>query len=724
MKTQLPAKYYLSHFFELAEFIQSHCKHLLLEEQQLFLEKLLQLDEQSLCTLLRIYSRKPKIVALSSLNYEEIPNLHGAIFKLKQQGLVAHPSSDELDLLLEHLTKPTLLTLLANDELMATQPDYKKSASKQRLTQLCKEHIDRTHSELEALFSQFVVNSRSQYYEYFEFLHSGRLSGGDINHQNRFVMRDLGIAKVRGDVSESISRFQTLVEAQTHYQLNKLRMQFKESESHTEYQNLAQALLAISSEDELAQSIKNKLLIRLYKQLKEHDLAFAFELLEHCEGSSEAQELAIRQRYKQGDKSWVEQKLEQVIQDPLDDGILYFAEDFLQRKYNKQQRSRLTQMLINTEHQLEVDDIYRGDVEQGVCEHYQQLGNTVFFTENNLWLSLFTLTFWQELFIETPHPPCNEFDLYPKVLLADCFYTVQQTQIEQKLAKFTSNEALYKYICKNAGQFYEAPNAVFVWHSDMLEPLEVLIKHSPLTNLKAHLLQMTKTFKQLKDGYPDLMVLKEDKLTFEEVKAPGDKLRRNQLVSIEVLKQHGFAVNIVAVNWFNDPNRIYSVVDIETTGGVQGNNKITEIAVVQLQAGEVINQWASLINPERSIPTFITKLTGINAAMVRDAPRFEEVADTLRSLLKGSVFVAHNVNFDYGFIRKEYAALGQGFKMPKLCTVVESRKAFPKLKSYSLGNLAAHFELNLTNHHRALADATATAELLNLIQQTQSKKAS
>lgn len=235
---------------------------------------------------------------------------------------------------------------------------------------------------------------------------------------------------------------------------------------------------------------------------------------------------------------------------------------------------------------------------------------------------------------------------------------------------------------------------------------------------------MTKTFKQLKDGYPDLMVLKGDTLTFEEVKAPGDKLRRNQLVSIEVLKQHGFAVNIVAVNWFNDPNRIYSVVDIETTGGVQGNNKITEIAVVQLQAGEVINQWASLINPERSIPAFITKLTGINAAMVRDAPRFEEIADTLRSLLKGSVFVAHNVNFDFGFIRKEYGALGQGFKMPKLCTVVESRKAFPKLKSYSLGNLAAHFELNLTNHHRALADATATAELLNLIQQTQSKKAS
>ena len=719
MKTQLPAKYYLSHFFELAEFIRSQCTHLLLAEQMQFLEKLTLLDEQSLCTLLRIYSRKPKIVALSSLNYEEIPNLHGAIFKLKQQGLVAHPNNDELDLLLEHLTKPTLLTLLANDALMATQPDYKKSASKQRLTQLCKEHIDRNHSELEALFSQFVVNSRSQYYEYFEFLHSGRLSGGDINHQNRFVMRDLGIAKVRGDVNESISRFQTLAEAQTHYQLNKLRMQFKESESELQYQKLAQALLAINSEDELAQSIKNKLLIRLYKQLKEHDLAFAFELLEHCEGSSEAQELAIRQRYKQGDKSWVEQKLEQVILDPLDDGILYFAEDFLQRKYNKQQRSRLTQMLIDTEHQLEVDDIYRGDVEQGVCEHYQQLGNTVFFTENNLWLSLFTLTFWQELFIETPHPPCNEFDIYPQVLQLGNFYEAQSTQIDARLKSCSTNQALLNLVCKHAAQYFEQPNGLFRWRSNLLEPLEALILNSPLEALIAHLTAMSKHYLQLKDGYPDLMVINNGQVHFEEVKAPGDKLRRNQLTTIDNLKNVGFTVHIAAVKWFVDPNRIYSVVDIETTGGLKGGNRITEIGIVKVQHGKVIDTWTTLINPQRHIPSFITKLTGISDGMVYNAPVFADIAQPLLDKLAGSIFVAHNVNFDYGFIKKECEVAGHFFKMPKMCTVVESRRAFKGLKSYSLGNLSAHFNLNLTSHHRALADATATAELLLLIQNSE-----
>ena len=222
-------------------------------------------------------------------------------------------------------------------------------------------------------------------------------------------------------------------------------------------------------------------------------------------------------------------------------------------------------------------------------------------------------------------------------------------------------------------------------------------------------------FMQLKDGYPDLMVLNGNKLHFEEVKAPGDKLRRNQLTTIDCLKNNGFNVHIAAVKWVNDPNRIYSVVDIETTGSLKGGNRITEIGIVKMQHGKVIDTWSTLINPQMRIPKFIVSLTGINDAMVATAPRFTEIAETLLNKLKGTIFVAHNVNFDYGFIRKECEMAGIHFKMPKLCTVVESRKAFPGLKSYSLGNLSAHFDLNLTSHHRALADASATAELLLLI---------
>ena len=104
--------------------------------------------------------------------------------------------------------------------------------------------------------------------------------------------------------------------------------------------------------------------------------------------------------------------------------------------------------------------------------------------------------------------------------------------------------------------------------------------------------------------------------------------------------------------------------------------------------------------------------------MVADAPLFVEIADKLREYMAGCVFVAHNVNFDYGFIRAEYERIEQGFRMPKLCTVRQMRKAVPGLPSYSLANLTKHFGIDMTRHHRALSDAQAAAELLFIVNES------
>ncbi|WP_337121303.1 hypothetical protein, partial [Staphylococcus aureus] len=93
----------------------------------------------------------------------------------------------------------------------------------------------------------------------------------------------------------------------------------------------------------------------------------------------------------------VKAKLEEIIEDPLTDDLLYFADDFLMRKFNKQTRSRLSAMLADTQCVIEIDEVYRGDVEQGVAEHYTKQGLRVFYTENTLWQSLFSLVFWHEL---------------------------------------------------------------------------------------------------------------------------------------------------------------------------------------------------------------------------------------------------------------------------------------------------------------------------------------
>lgn len=722
MKKELPAKYYLAHFRELIEFVTSQCRHLLEPKHSEFISKINQLDEQSQCMLARVYSRKPYLVHTQSLNYEEITSPHQAIYTLKTAGILFEPNAQHYQQLIAHLTKPVLVELLGNYE---QQISLKKSAAKTELVTIACDFFSERADELTALYSQYVINNREDYYQYFEFLFAGRLSSGDVNHQNRFVMRDLGLTAIRKEHNKSLARFNTFAEAQSNYILNRHRLAFKNidkaknktTDDKAAYIELAHLVIGQQAHGAQARDIKNKLLVRLYKQLKNTDNQLAFRLLDACIDYAEAQEIQIREQYRLGNKEWVKAQLEQIIENPLSDDLLYFADDFLMRKFNKQTRSRLSSMLAEAQCVLEIDEIYRGNVEQGVNEHYTAQGLQVFNTENTLWQSLFGLVFWHELFVESPYPPCNEFDIYPQVLQLDNFYDAQNTQIAARLESLSTNQALLNLVCKHAAQYFEQPNGLFSWHSDLLAPLEALILNSPLNALLAHLIAMSKQYLQLKDGYPDLMVINSGKVHFEEVKAPGDKLRRNQLTTIDHLKKVGFTVHIAAVQWFIDPDRIYSVVDIETTGSLKGGNRITEIGLVKVQHGKIIDTWTTLVNPQRHIPGFITKLTGISNSMVQDAPVFSEIAQPLLEKLAGSIFVAHNVNFDYGFIKKECAEAGHFFNMPKLCTVVESRKTFKGLKSYSLGNLSAHFNLNLTNHHRALSDATATAQLLLLIQQ-------
>lgn len=160
---------------------------------------------------------------------------------------------------------------------------------------------------------------------------------------------------------------------------------------------------------------------------------------------------------------------------------------------------------------------------------------------------------------------------------------------------------------------------------------------------------------------------------------------------------------------------MYAIIDIETTGGNPDRNKITEIAIILHDGNNVVDEFSTLINPECSIPYQITQITGITNDMVKDAPPFYEVAKKIVEMTEGAVFVAHNVNFDYGFIRAAFRDLGFPYTRKTLCTVRMSRVAFPGFKSYSLGNLCSSLGITLNNRHRALGDAKATAILFDQI---------
>ena len=156
---------------------------------------------------------------------------------------------------------------------------------------------------------------------------------------------------------------------------------------------------------------------------------------------------------------------------------------------------------------------------------------------------------------------------------------------------------------------------------------------------------------------------------------------------------------------------MYAIVDIETTGNGYKGQKITEISIFVFDGKKIVNEFTSLVNPQQNIPPFITNLTGITNAMLRHAPKFYEIAKKVQEITAETIFVAHNVNFDYNIIKDEFKNLGFDFKRKKLCTVRLSRKIIPGLSSYSLGNICADENIPINGRHRAKGDAEATTEL-------------
>jgi DNA polymerase III subunit epsilon len=166
---------------------------------------------------------------------------------------------------------------------------------------------------------------------------------------------------------------------------------------------------------------------------------------------------------------------------------------------------------------------------------------------------------------------------------------------------------------------------------------------------------------------------------------------------------------------------MYAIIDIETTGGNPKTDKITEIAVLLHDGNTVVSEFSSLINPECRIPYHISALTGITNEMVADAPKFYEVARRLVELTENAVFVAHNVSFDYGFVRTEFKRLGFDYTRDQLCTVRLSRKLIPGHRSYSLGRLCDELGIPVNGRHRAMGDAMATSRLFDILLQAEAE---
>lgn len=151
-------------------------------------------------------------------------------------------------------------------------------------------------------------------------------------------------------------------------------------------------------------------------------------------------------------------------------------------------------------------------------------------------------------------------------------------------------------------------------------------------------------------------------------------------------------------------------LDIETTGMGPLDSRITEIGALRVEDGKVVATFNQLLNPEQPVPWFITKLTGITDEMLWEAPTFAAIADDLEVFLDGSIFVAHNVAFDYGFIKAEYGRQGGRFNMDRFCTAKLSRRLYPEQRRHNLDTVIEAHNIEVSSRHRAFDDARALHE--------------
>lgn len=694
----LPKFYYHRNFCEIIDSIETELSHLLDKQSLSFLREFRNLTFPAQCAYVRMCGRKGHIFNIEKFDYPEIEEIEQKFEILNSEGFVTNVGSKDFKDYLQSLTKPELTRLLS-DQLCETA--YKKSWKKDKLVNIAVNEIDFNDVTIE---KNVWVQARRAPLEYLLFLHSGQVE----NNLQNLTLRDLGLIKASKSDSQYGAQFECESSAKSAWFYAAGLRDFRhENQSKL---NALIGTLASWPEPLCAISVGNrdKLLHKiggLYE--RKGDIKKALAAYSRSD-TSLCNERVVRLRYKMGEKDWAKTRLEDMIENPSSDDEHAFAQDFYARKYKKKRTSTVTDILRSAE-TLQLDEAFRNQPERAAMQHFHNGGLPCFRTENIPWHNLFGLLFWDILYGDTPTRGL------PKTLKSCQFYDQNKGAIERKLEDLDTPHLVMIQLLKTLTQNFGAYQSIIHWRSRSLDRLQALIETSPKGAIAYVLRLMAKDWQSTKDGFPDLMVIENDVCRFVEIKATGDVLRRNQLTRLRQLRSAGFVAEILQVSWAVDPEQTYVVVDVETTGGRPGLHRVTEIGAVKVKNGQIIDEWSSLINPQRSIPANITRITGISQDMVANAPVFAEVADSFAAFMGSAIFAAHNVNFDYGFISAEFEMIDRRFRHPKICTCSSMRKLYPGHASYSLKNLCREFHIDLKSHHRALCDAKAAAELLFLV---------
>ena len=703
-RPDLPVYYYHDHFVEMLAFVRATYGSILTDEHEAFVTRFQHLSKDAQCLLIRMVNRRGTIFNRSLFRYAEISDLERAVDDLLACGQARFLRDEDYSAFVACLPKDVLLS----GAKAAGRTDVRVSWPKAKLADYFLAQVPFEVAAEHCGAAKFIALDDIRPLEFLLYLYFGKTE----NDLKNFALRDLGIMRTNKATSFK-ARFTDGDEARACFHYSRL-LDRLEVKSLSIYQDAVTDIFGgPGCPSDYAADLRSRAAWQVgqfFEKLGETDLA---RQLYRAGSSPECNERLVRLLYGAGDKEDAEDLLRRMIDDPASDGEFVFATDFYARKFGGRRTGSCTD-LLRAGVTLTVDDVYRGNPEAGVAGVMRRRGYRVFFAENTLWHSLFGLLFWDELFeSELLH---SSFDWVPHCLKDRSFARRFAAQIDDKLDAVRSGSALnllLRPIAANWGR----PNGIFAWDHVDVDALRLLLSGTSGEGIATIVRSLCQNFRDMRDGFPDLMLEKDGTVSFMEIKAEGDVIRRNQLTRLKQLGNAGIRAEIGRVDYRFDPEQDYVVVDVETTGSWAAGDRITEIGAVKIRNHQVVDEWHSLLNPQRAIPARITQITNITNEMVRDAPIFAEVADSFMQFMGDGIFVAHNVNFDYGFISYEYERLERRFRFPKLCTVAGMRRRYPGHKSYGLGKLCEFYGIELKTHHRALCDARATGHLLNLINQ-------
>lgn len=695
---------------EMLDFVAGHYQHALLGEHLRLIGNFRDLPLHARCLYVRLVNRKGRVFAANKLRYPELGEIQPLLQRMREGGWVESPHESHYQDVLNFLTKAEIGRVLSA-QFTGLSPSLRKG----EMVSFASQHCQAADFMARLNTDQLLVQGQADAVGYVLFLYFGRVQDG----LSQFTMRDLGLVR-SGCFKDSYEpRFGDRDEALVSYFFAS-RLHRLTTAAPDEVEQLCnEAMRWPRAEFSAGATLRDRLAYGLGRKMERSgDSEAALSLYELSE-SAKSSERIVRILFAAGRQDDAERHLVRCIDNPRSDEEALMAQDLYARKLGKRRTSAVTDELRQAE-AIDIDESCRGSPEQAAVEYYGRLGLPAFRSENLLWRSFFGLLFWDELFAADDATLHSPFEFLPAALADGSFYERFRERIEERLQVLDYPVESKRQILRVATGHYGTPNAVFRWRRSTIETLFVLLDHVKGEPARLMLRRMCMDFRQSRHGYPDLMLIDSLGVRFIEIKTEGDQLRRNQLLRLRQLRAAGFRADAVRVRWVLDPRQVYVVVDVETTGGRGEQHRVTEIGAVKLQGGEIVDRFHSLLNPQRTIPSGIVRLTGITPAMVADAPIFADVADEFEQFMRDAIFVAHNVDFDYRFIALEFRRIGRPFRHPRLCTCSSMRTLFPGHQSYSLGALCANYRIKLRQHHRAMSDAEAAAELLLLINEKRS----